>query len=79
MVVIPQDSIHTPTIRNVIFGFLQFVDKNDLAMDISFGSSGYSLTLARAFKDVSTVIIINFSDFAETSLIWIALGEQKVS
>ena len=47
-----QDSIHTPTIRNIIFGFLQFVDKNDFAMDISFGSTGYSLILARAFKDV---------------------------
>jgi hypothetical protein len=54
------DSIHTPTIRNIIFGFLQFVDKNDFAMDISFGSTGYSLILARAFKDV---LSLNFDPF----------------
>lgn len=35
-----------------MFGFLQFVENNDLALDISFGSTGYSLILARAFKDV---------------------------
>ena len=35
-----------------MFGFLKFVDDNNLALDISFGSTGYSLILARAFKDV---------------------------
>ena len=53
-ILILQESIHIPTIRNIIFGFLQFVEKNDLALDISFGTSGYSLILARAFKDVRT-------------------------
>ncbi|CAI8048969.1 hypothetical protein GBAR_LOCUS26977 [Geodia barretti] len=37
-----------------------FVDKNDFAMDISFGSTGYSLILARAFKDV---LSLNFDPF----------------
>jgi hypothetical protein len=54
------ESIKTPTIRNIIFGFLQFVEKNEFAMDISFGSSGYSLILARAFLDV---LSLNFDPF----------------
>lgn len=50
-------------IRDRLYGFVKFcpkqVDgsekgevKTDMAMDISFGSSGYALVLARAFKTV---------------------------
>ena len=31
--------------------------KTDMALDISFGSSGYALVLARAFKKVSSVLL----------------------
>ena len=31
--------------------------KTDMAMDISFGSSGYGLVLARAFKNVSLIVL----------------------
>ena len=52
-------------IRDRLYGFVKFCPmgsegqymeqvKTDMAMDISFGSSGYGLVLARAFKDVSS-------------------------
>ena len=51
-------------IRDRLYGFVKFCPKytegeykgdvkTDMAMDISFGSSGYALVLARAFKTVS--------------------------
>ena len=50
-------------IRDRLYGFVKFCPagtegqvKTDMAMDISFGSSGYGLVLARAFKTVSLSI-----------------------
>ena len=40
------------SIRDVFFGFLQFANKHQIALDISFGTTGYSLILARAFQEV---------------------------
>lgn len=51
-------------IRDRLYGFVQFCPKHvegeykgeaktDMALDISFGSSGYALILSRAFKTVS--------------------------
>ena len=53
-------------IRDRLYGFVKFCPrhvvgefkgevKTDMAMDISFGSSGYALVLARAFKTVSNI------------------------
>ena len=50
-------------IRDRLYGFVKFCPKHvkgekkgqvktDMAMDISFGSSGYALVLARAFQTV---------------------------
>ena len=50
-------------IRDRLYGFVKFCPlhvkgdkigevKTDMAMDISFGSSGYALVLARAFQTV---------------------------
>ena len=41
------------SIRRRFYGFVQFAPDNDVAMDISFGSVGYTLALARAFRTVS--------------------------
>ena len=50
-------------IRDRLYGFVRFAPKdndlhprNDLAVDISFGSIGYSLALARPFKRVRVCI-----------------------
>ena len=42
-----------PGIRNFVFGFLGITEKHILALDISFGTIGYSLILARAFQEVN--------------------------
>ena len=53
-------------IRDRLYGFVKFCPagtegqvKTDMAMDISFGSSGYGLVLARAFKTVSLSTLVN--------------------
>ena len=54
-------------IRDRLYGFVLYSPKHlkgdqmgqpktDMALDISFGSSGYALVLARAFKKVSSVL-----------------------
>ena len=40
------------SIRDLFFGFLKLVPDNRRVYDISFGTIGYSLILARAFQDV---------------------------
>ena len=39
-------------IRDFIYGFFSFAKTNNVALDISFGTIGYSLILARAFQEV---------------------------
>ena len=39
-------------LRDRLFGFFQFAPQNELAYDISFGTVGCSLILARGFKEV---------------------------
>lgn len=46
-------------LRDVVFGFLKLAPENGCAYDISFGTAGYSLTLARAFKEVGFTNIID--------------------
>lgn len=57
-------------IRDRLYGFVKFCPKQvegnekgevktDMAMDISFGSSGYALVLARAFRTVCKFLCIN--------------------
>lgn len=57
-------------IRDRLYGFVKFCPKQvegnekgevktDMAMDISFGSSGYALVLARAFRTVRQFFCIN--------------------
>lgn len=41
------------SIRSRFYGFVQFAPDNDVAVDISFGSVGFTLALARAFRTVS--------------------------
>eukprot|EP00731_Ephydatia_muelleri_P005919 Em0003g167a len=48
------------SIRSRFYGFVQFAPDNDVAMDISFGSVGYTLALARAFR---TAMSINLHEF----------------
>ena len=44
------------SIRDYFFGFMQFgPHKNRIAYDISFGTIGYSLILARAFQEVCRI------------------------
>ena len=62
----PQHCLQKPVegIRDRLYGFVKFCPKHvegqlkgevktDMALDISFGSSGYALVLSRAFKTVS--------------------------
>lgn len=60
-------------IRDRLYGFVKFCPKQvegnekgevktDMAMDISFGSSGYALVLARAFRTVCKFLCINTHD-----------------
>ena len=49
----PSTQTDIESIRSRFYGFVQFAPDNDVAMDISFGSVGYTLALARAFRTVS--------------------------
>lgn len=50
------------SIRTRFYGFMQFAPDNDVAVDISFGSVGFTLALARAFR---TAMSINLHEFYE--------------
>lgn len=43
-------------IRDFIYGFFSFAKTNNVALDISFGTIGYSLILARAFQEVTGTV-----------------------
>ena len=45
-------------LRNRMFGFFQFTPSNTLAYDISFGTVGCQLILARAFMEVSCCMVV---------------------
>ena len=49
----PSTQTDVESIRSRFYGFVQFAPDNDVAVDISFGSVGFTLALARAFRTVS--------------------------
>ena len=48
------------SIRDRFYGFVQFAPDNDVAVDLSFGVIGFTLTLARAFREVRCVREVSF-------------------
>ena len=51
-----QDVVQHSSIRDRFYAFVGLSERNDRALDIGFGSPGYVLELARAFRSVSCIV-----------------------
>jgi len=64
-----QAVVHIPSIRDRFYAFVGLSGRNDRALDIGFGSPGYVLELARAFRNVSCIYRIICASYNSISVI----------
>lgn len=73
-----QAVVHIPSIRDRFYAFVGLSGRNDRALDIGFGSPGYVLELARAFRSVSCIYTIICASYNSISVIPICTSSTNI-